>query len=315
LLAPLIEVTLKDFENSYSLITRILDPVKIRKTTKSYKERIYASPSLKGRQSELTPAIIEIVRCMGVAYRYIAIGGLVVPGFILAILAIAFSKDSSTFYYAANLEILLVYGTSRISLYMILRKRQEGMAAILLLEAILVMESRADDWRNTAFRWGLAQQLERIALAVERIPLGLRSLAPDVKSEVFRKSSAKAQAIRELELWAIQPQELTFTDLLGRLTFNLCIITESRWYDLPESARGLKVRRSWWPIAIRIGGVIMLVGAIIAVAGYAKVLGGTAPLLSLVCASVIAGILNSAGLSASLIDQYVKTGQEIASNK
>jgi hypothetical protein len=180
--------------------------------------------------------------------------------------------------------------------------------------AICFLERNAIRWQDSRFRWHVAKRMEYIARKVEQIPLASRSLAPNVRKEAFRLGMAKAQAIRQLELWAVRPMAFTFTDLAHQLVSDLNLMVENRWYDLPE-ANDFKVQRPRWFFILTIGAAVIIIGAAIFLVAYAAKTGPVASVIGLILVAIALALLNNVGISTSLIDQYLQTGSKVIPGK
>jgi len=106
----------------------------------------------------------------------------------------------------------------------------------------------------------------------------------------------------------------TFTDLVHLLVLDLNLMVENRWYDLPE-ANGFKPQRPRWLFILTIGMAILIIGAAIFVVAFAAKTGPVASIIGLILAAIALALLNSAGVSTSLIDQYLQTGSKIIPGK
>ena len=196
----------------------------------------------------------------------------------------------------------------------LIRSSAEYYAIIKLFFFVSFLERNAAEWSDSRFRWRVVERLERIARKVEQIPLASRSVAPDVKEETLRLSRSKAQAIRQLELWAIRPAGFIFTDLVHQLVLDLKLIAESRWYDLPE-ASDFKIIRSRWIFILRIGSAAIIIGGAIFLLAFAAKAGPAVSIIGLILLGIALALLNSAGISTTVIDQYLQTGSKVISRK
>jgi hypothetical protein len=194
------------------------------------------------------------------------------------------------------------------------RSSAEQEATLQLFSAVTLLERDAALWPESKFRWQVAKHLEEVSRRVEKIPLASPSLAPSIKNEAFRLSAAKAQAIRNLELWAIRPMELTYTDLVYQLTCDLVLMAEGKWFELPE-ADGFVIRRSKLVPALQITGATALIGAAIALIVFLPKAEAAASIGALILVSAAMPLLNSAGISTTLINQSLQAGSKVISGK
>jgi hypothetical protein len=282
-----------------------------------YKMRAEASPSLKVFEPTISSKIAKFYVSLFAAQRRIflilivlLLGYIIIIHFALRHRGVRFS----TFTELDLIGIAIIYAIAGALFWMVLHPRQEGLAMARLFNIVYSLEKKPIQWPNSRFRWQIARRLEVIARKVERIPLTSRGLAPTVKSEALRMSRAKAQAIRQLELWAIRPMAFTFTDLVQRLTSDLCKMVDDRWYDLPE-ADDFRIERSKWFFALQIGGVVLIIGATIALAAFAAKLGSAASILVVILPALAVALLNNIGISTSVIDRYIQTGSKIVPSK
>lgn len=217
------------------------------------------------------------------------------------------------------LSFTIAGGALLAAVFLLLRWRAnrlttEDLATVILFFTITILENNAASWPDSSFRWQIARRIERIARRVELIPLAAKSLAPDIKEETLRLGRAKAQAIRQLELWVIRPMAFTFTDLICQLTSDLNLMVEGRWHDLPE-ANGFKIERPKWVLALIIGAAVIVAGGAIFLVAFAAKTSPAASIIGLILAGAALALLNNVGISTGLIDQYLQTGSKIISSK
>jgi len=216
-----------------------------------------------------------------------------------------------TFFVAVGAVVVLVL--ERALLVSARRPRYERSAADKLFVIIRELNQNIDHCNLSSFRWHIAVHLEEAAKAIERIPLTLKKVAPGVRREVFKLSRSKAEAMRQLEMWVIRPQESTLAAINARLADDLCTLTDGRWYDLPEAEYGHRV--STWLVVVEILGAIIAIGSALTVIGLASRLGPVAAVLSTVLAAVGVYLLNVAGLPIGILERYVEAGERVASDK
>lgn len=188
------------------------------------------------------------------------------------------------------------------------RRLYEQRAIIRLFRDIRWLETTSEDWHSSSFRWRFARSLEALAKSIERIPLASRGIASSVRHETLRVSRTKAQAIRELEFMVIRPESLTAPDLLERLTNDLKILADGRWYALPDGHES-DPERPRWIIFTQVSASILIIGAAIFFATIAAKLG---PVYSIVAALLLgAGVvlLNGSGLSTASLSDALKQMQ------
>jgi hypothetical protein len=179
-------------------------------------------------------------------------------------------------YYASELLALLAgLAVMEAALFvLIMRGPGESRATVALFLIIRELELNADLWPNPDFRNHISTHLDAAARYVGAIPLRFRGLSPNVRRDLRAKARRKAQAVRDLELWAMQPGPFTFTDLVDRLAADLRTLARGRWYELPEAPYE---RRSPVGTAVLFGVLAaLLAAASVATIGlFARTLGPT----------------------------------------
>jgi hypothetical protein len=281
----------------------------------NYKERAAASPSLRVFEPTISSKITAFSVPLFAAQRRVFL--ILIALFVAYILIISFTiglGNITRFYEFYLTGAAIIYVIFFALLWMVLRSRQEGLAMLYLFSTTCFLEANPTQWPNSKFRWRIARRLEAIARRIERIPLASRALALTVKSEALKMGRTKAQAIRQLELWAIRPMAFTFTDLVEQLTSDLCKMVDDRWYDLPE-ADDFGVKPSKWFYIVRLGGAVLIIGVTIVLITFATKLGSAASILAVILPALAVALLNSAGISTSVIDRYIQTGSRMTPSK
>lgn len=205
-------------------------------------------------------------------------------------------------------SLVLLYGVEVLYPWWKVRRLYEQRAIIRLFRDIRWLETTSEDWHSSSFRWRFARSLEALAKSIERIPLASRGIASSVRHATLRVSRTKAQAIRELEFMVIRPESLTAPDLLERLTNDLKILADGRWYALPDGHES-DPERPRWIIFTQVSASILIIGAAIFFATIAAKLG---PVYSIVAALLLgAGVvlLNGSGLSTASLSDALKQMQ------
>jgi hypothetical protein len=191
------------------------------------------------------------------------------------------------------------------------RRYSELLAIRRLFMVIRNLEKNRNFWDDSAFRKRIAEGIDRVAVAVERIPLAYGRIAPEVRRELFIASRSKAQAIRHLELYVIMTDSTGFTDLIDRLISDLCLLAKGRWYHLPEGENHISMSRTL--IVIHIVGVVLLGGGVITIVVFAQELGVVAPILVTILSAVALALLNRIGLPVTTIQKYTDAASKITS--
>ena len=187
---------------------------------------------------------------------------------------------------------------------------REGLAASRLFEAVADLERNPSCWENPAFRSSIVGSLEKAAKEIERIPLTFRSAAPSVRRQAIVTAKTKAQAIRQLQLWALLPGPMTFTDLIHKLSIDLRTVSVGRWYDLPEVDQ-LERETSRWLIRIAITGSILLTGGGVVMIVFSQKI-TAAPVFATLLFTAALALLKSVGLTTEIIERSVETAKEIS---
>src|ERR1017187_2911990 len=196
--------------------------------------------------------------------------------------------------------------------FRISRSGGEGFAAARIFGTIAKLENNPSRWQTSAFRWDIARRIELAAKSIERIPLRLKSVAPSVKRQIFAASRAKAQAIRELQLWAIQPGPFTFTDLVHQLSVDLDMIAHGRWYDLPEAPE-LQRQTPRWITAAEIIGSIAIAAAGVAILVYSAKVGPASAVVAPILFGGALALLSAAGVPAGMLERYAGMANKLSS--
>jgi len=193
------------------------------------------------------------------------------------------------------------------------RQNRQQNAADQFFFAVSALARNEACWQDSKFRWKIAADVERIARNVERIPLGLSGVAPSVRRDCLMMSGSKAQALRELELLAIRPGPSAYTDLLKQLIDGLLIISEGRWYDLPEAQYERQVSRHVRALQIGVA-FIAFAGAVILLSFIPK-LGEAAPVSATALVAISVAFAHSAGMPIDMIGKYTQVGSDIVAPK
>lgn len=181
------------------------------------------------------------------------------------------------------------------------RKYFEHYAAASLLAAIQELDRNSAHWKMSRLRWHVAAHLEGAAKAVERIPLGLKGVGAGVRLEALRVSKARAHAMRQLEIRAVQPDEFSCLDMTERLTNDFRTIVEGRWYALPEAQYEYHSPR--WLLSIRIiVPLIALAGAIVSI-GFISGSSQLASVLGVLSGAIITWLFDKGSLPLGSIER------------
>lgn len=219
------------------------------------------------------------------------------------------SETSATFISQVILTFIL-FGLEFYVLSKVRRKYYEAFATRQLFDTIHELEKNVSFWCDPDFRNHVAASLERVATSIERIPLRLAGVSNSIRREIFVTSKNKAQAMRQLEIWAIKPGPSTHTDLVGRLTSDLSTMAEGRWYDLPEMHYEKRISKR--RVASAIITFIVIIGITVAAISFGSNKLGAS--LTVVFPALITSIiifLKYAGVSTSIIEDAVGAGPEL----
>jgi hypothetical protein len=155
----------------------------------------------------------------------------------------------------------------------------------------------------------LTWRLEAIAKAVERIPLQFKWLPPVIRRDAALIGRQKAQAIRELERWTLTSGPFTYTDLLHRLTKDLCLVIDGRWYDLPE-AKWKRQKPRWMIFGQVLVGIAFFVGGL-AIVEWSGKFGHTGTVLAGLLLTVATGVISNSGLSLKIVEGSAEVGSKL----
>lgn len=215
------------------------------------------------------------------------------------------SAGISVYAVALGLGLFLYWHWAR-------KQYAEFRAASVLLSTLHALESQPARWRtNTDFRWSLIANLESIALAVENIPLAYLSGAPHVRGRAAELARAKADAVRELQLWVLRPEHFTYTDLAQRLANALRTIVDGRWYELPEAYAAPSPSNRILRFVVSSASVLVIASVLILVVLSPKlgpVVSVAVPILSVMSIA----LLNVAGLPVTVLGQYAEIGAKLS---
>jgi hypothetical protein len=174
---------------------------------------------------------------------------------------------------------------------------------------IRTVEANGDHWHSPSMVKYLTWQLESIAKAVERIPHQFKWLPPAIRRDAVLIGRRKAQAIRELERWALTPGPFTYTDILHRLTQGLCLVIDDRWYDLPE-AKWERQKPAWMILGQVFVGILFFAGGL-AIVEWSSKFGRTGTVLSTLLLTIAIGFIGNSGLSLKIVEGSAEVGSKL----
>jgi len=116
--------------------------------------------------------------------------------------------------------------------------------------------------------------------------------------------------MRALKIWVAQPNPFTYTDLIWRLSNDLVVVIDGRWFELPESDYPQKIRTKWEK-ALFIMLAITSAAAAIAIIALGSKLGPAATVLSSVLGIIAVALLSPAGISPSGLSQLIDVSSKI----
>jgi hypothetical protein len=307
MISPTIKVKQLEYNPLYAIFSN-------RYIREFYLRESLRSPSLKNIDREVisTLARNDVVRMNG---RRLITGPCIVLYVIgyWTYLSILSHLTSDPIKTIASAMVWIWFIVQAIALSMYERRDGERDAADRFFVAIIFLEQNEDIWGATKFRWEYAARIERMARAVQRIPLSLRRVAPSVRAEFFTISQTRAQATRELESMVIKPGPNTFPELITRLGADLCALIEGRWYDLPAAKYVPQISRLRITIQI-VGAAITFTGAIAAITFTSKI-GAAAPIVATIFVAMTAALLNFSGIPIATLDKYMQSASNVTSNK
>jgi hypothetical protein len=204
-----------------------------------------------------------------------------------------------------GIEMLVLVTTDR-------RRRQENTADQFFFLVSRIARNEAC-WKHSEFRWKIAANVERIARNVERIPLSISGVAPSVRRECLKVSRAKASALRELELLVIIPGQSDYAYFLKQLIDGLLIMSEGRWYDLPEAQYERQVSR--YVRALQIGVACLALAGAIALLTLISKLGPAASVSATALIAISVAFANFAGVPVGMIEKYTQIGSDVVAIK
>jgi hypothetical protein len=276
-----------------------------------YEREVQCSPSLKEfdhcppsgkRVLKLSVRLAEYEEKISGAVRrgaYLAI-------ILLVIVLLLTSRNTATARYVQSFGALASYSLILVYTWLVFRLLNEERAVLWLFFAIRELE-KTENWQATRFRYGIARRVEHVAKRVERIPLAFRGIAPSVRGDVMKVSKAKAQALRLLEASIIMPSAITRTELIDRLSNDLCSIKNERWYELPEDQAVEQVRSRWIPI-VQVSASVLIIGLAIFVPTLAGKVGFLySSLVAALLLSLGLALLNQAGLSTRYLSDIFRS--------
>lgn len=189
----------------------------------------------------------------------------------------------------------------------------EQTVADKLFFAILRLENNGGVWTESRFRWKFAADLEEIAHDLERIPSGVRRVAPEIKRDLLMTAQAKAQSLRQLEMQIIKAGPTAPAEILERLTSDLRTVLEGRWFDLPGDDSEEKSPR--WPIVTRITCAIAAIAVAVAFLVFFPKLGSATSVIATVLIVSAIGLFDVSGVPIGSVERYVQAGTHIVSKK
>ena len=175
--------------------------------------------------------------------------------------------------------------------------------------AIRIIERNQPYWGGRSLANYLAKQIENIAEAIENIPSQFKGLSPSVRKDLVVDGRRKAQAIRNLQRWILTPGPLTYGDLLHRLTQDICLVADGRWFELPE-AEFERRKPVWMILGGVVLGIILLGGAIAILAAKSKI-GSTATVVATLLVALASGVFANSGLSLGVIEGSMDAGSKL----
>ena len=210
---------------------------------------------------------------------------------------------------ATPTAMILIIGMEILGFRIDDRLHREHRAADKLFFTISMLARNEACWRDSKFRRELASDVERVARQVERISLSLSGIAPSVRRECLSLSRVKAQALRELEMLIIRPSNSSYEGLLKQLIDDLVMLTEGRWYDLPEKKYVPQTSRLMR--IFQIGGAVIAFGGAVVLIAFVSKLGSAASLAATALVAVAVALLNFAGIPLARIERYAQTGSDV----
>jgi len=227
------------------------------------------------------------------------------------------------------IAISCLYATEMAALFWIRRRHYEDSAAIGLFSLAAKLGSLPDKHHtellpDSRFRNQVARRLERIARAIERIPLAMGSVSPGVRDDMFRISSDKAQLVRQLESEALLPEDRSYENISKQITVFLTFISKQHWYKMPEptvagvgkKGEGCQSDRrphrpATWIRMVEMAAVILIIAGLVT---FAAVLGSKVsavyPILGTIAVPIIFALLNNAGILLAPAPQRRETNGE-----
>jgi hypothetical protein len=266
-----------------------------------YNRGVQRSPSLKEFDPELSTKLAGYEKKIITAIRKPFVIAL-----ILLVIDLSLPYRHTTVAQSVKIfSALAFYSAAIVYPLLTVRLLNEERAALFLFLAIRELEKKANDWRSSKFRYGIARRVELVAKWVGRIPLRARGIAPSVRHDAMRASESKAQALRQLETSIIMPNSLTSAELINRLKNDLHSIADDRWYELPDGQAAKRVRSRWIPI-IQVTVAVLTIGLAIFVATLAVKMGPVYTLIAALLLSLGVALLNRAGLSTEYLSDALK---------
>jgi Ca2+/Na+ antiporter len=292
-----------EYGSQYSVIRALLSNSYIRHY---YAKEVSEVPVLNGMEQTVIDALIsnEIAKV-----HTFKVNVLVVIFIFAAYIYASWNLN----VIAAGVGAILVIGTEVLILNMSRRRNRQQDAADQFFFAVSALARNEACWQDSKFRWAIAADVERIAHNVERIPLALSGVAPSVRRECLMMSGARAQALRELELLTIRPGPSAYTDLLKQLVAGLLIMSEGRWYDLPEAQYERQV--SWRVRAFQIGVAFIAFAGAITLLSFIPKLGVAASVSATALVAIAVAFANVAGMPIDRIEKYAQVGSDVVAPK
>jgi hypothetical protein len=237
--------------------------------------------------------------------------GMIAAFLILIVLSVSINPHSHYAGYVSPAIFVSLFVIGGIIMSALVRRTSEATAVYVLYNLIVRLETRPGEWAGLPFRQDACMSLSRVASCVQRIPHRLAGLAPSVRRQVITTARNKAQAIRELQIWVMQPGPFTYTDLIQRLTSDLYILADGRWYDLPEAPYVRQMSRT------RTVFLVFLALALVGVTAYGVsfIPSPAGPVVSVIVAAVAVAIVNAAGLPVALTERFISAGSDLTGGR
>ena len=278
-----------------------------------FKSEIQQCPSLSHVSNEVSAKIAHDQVNLLRKYRKVFV--ITVVTIFGSLGASMYSRLSEYAPYSQMAALAVGYSVEIALLMWINRRQAERRATLRLFHLICKLEKNPERWADTAYRWEVAQRIERVAVAVERISVAAGSLSPGVKREVIRMANARSACIRGLTMWAITPGPFSFTDLIERLVKDFLLLLNNCWHELPESdalqREPSRIRR----ISLAALGVLVIIAGIVVLVLFSAKFGAGGPILTSIIGIVGLALLNGAGLPLASVNQYADVSGKVMKGK